>query len=50
MRWAWTAAQRAAHARPIRQDFLDALNPAYRRNSLLARTIIIGDVNAAPPR
>ena len=30
------------------KDFLDALSLAYRRLSLLAPTIIIGDLNAAP--
>ena len=30
------------------KDFLDALRLAYRRLSLLAATIIIGDLNAAP--
>ena len=30
------------------KDFLDTLSPAYRRLSLLAPTIIIGDLNAAP--
>ena len=30
------------------KDFLDALSLAYRRLSLLAPTIVIGDLNAAP--
>ena len=44
------AAKRATHARPIRggKDFPEALSLAYCRLSLLAPTIVIGDLNAAP--
>ena len=51
MRGARMAANRATHARPIREetkDFLNTLSLAYCRLSLLAPTIIIGDLNAAP--
>ena len=47
-RWQLNVLLRHVPFREETKDFLDALSLAYRRLSLLAPTIVIGDLNAAP--